>query len=268
MNELRRTAYLDALGIDSYVSRKQLPGAALTRRLALAPAAGAVVPVLAGNASGERPESNPVLRARAVITPGTAPLPHSLAVSGAATMRRPAQQCPALWHPGSVWLPWWRATGCGLRNWPNCHLPRSRFVWCKPWRTPCSWVGLAQTGPARPSARRPNPWWRSLIGQFTPTTSWTIARRLREPVSRGLSAAGWTNMAAVGLVLLGHTCTERVARAGIRTFRRCAPLAVRRFWHSLRSSERCGAICCRWSVYRAQPNSLFAVHGRAGPRWS
>lgn len=36
MNELRRTYYLGALGIDSYVSRRQLPGAAVTRRLAIA----------------------------------------------------------------------------------------------------------------------------------------------------------------------------------------------------------------------------------------
>lgn len=35
MQELQRLAYLDALGIDSYVSRKQLPGAAVTRRLAV-----------------------------------------------------------------------------------------------------------------------------------------------------------------------------------------------------------------------------------------
>lgn len=35
MHELRRLAYLEALGIDSYVSRTQLPGAALTRRLAI-----------------------------------------------------------------------------------------------------------------------------------------------------------------------------------------------------------------------------------------
>ena len=35
MNELRRLAYLSALGIDSYVSRNQLPGAAATRRLAV-----------------------------------------------------------------------------------------------------------------------------------------------------------------------------------------------------------------------------------------
>jgi len=37
MNELMRMAYLDALGIDSYVSRTQLPGAAVTRRLAIVP---------------------------------------------------------------------------------------------------------------------------------------------------------------------------------------------------------------------------------------
>jgi hypothetical protein len=35
LNEIRRMAYLEALGIDSYVSRTQLPGAALTRRLAI-----------------------------------------------------------------------------------------------------------------------------------------------------------------------------------------------------------------------------------------
>mgnify|MGYP006952866846 CR=1 FL=1 len=35
MHELSRMAYLDALGIDSYVSRAQLPGAAPTRRLAI-----------------------------------------------------------------------------------------------------------------------------------------------------------------------------------------------------------------------------------------
>ena len=33
MNELRRMAYLEALGVDSYVSRTQLPGAAASRRL-------------------------------------------------------------------------------------------------------------------------------------------------------------------------------------------------------------------------------------------
>ncbi|MCB1706709.1 MAG: hypothetical protein KDI17_17730 [Halioglobus sp.] len=44
MNELRRMAYLDALGIDSYVSRRQLPGAAVTRRLAIVRTSAVAVP--------------------------------------------------------------------------------------------------------------------------------------------------------------------------------------------------------------------------------
>jgi hypothetical protein len=35
MHELSRMAYLEAMGVDSYVSRQQLPGAAMTRRLAI-----------------------------------------------------------------------------------------------------------------------------------------------------------------------------------------------------------------------------------------
>ncbi|CAA0124065.1 Uncharacterised protein [Halioglobus japonicus] len=64
MNELRRMAYLEALEIDSYVSRTQLPGAAVTRRLAIVPvaieasAAGAHVdtPDLTESVSGQQPE--------------------------------------------------------------------------------------------------------------------------------------------------------------------------------------------------------------------
>jgi hypothetical protein len=37
MNELTRMVYLEALGVDGYVSRRQLPGAAVTRRLAIVP---------------------------------------------------------------------------------------------------------------------------------------------------------------------------------------------------------------------------------------
>ncbi len=43
MNEPQRLRYLHALGIDSYVSRRQLPGAAKTRRLALVRAETAAV---------------------------------------------------------------------------------------------------------------------------------------------------------------------------------------------------------------------------------
>lgn len=35
MNELTRTRYLQALGTEAYISRRQLPGAAVTRRLAI-----------------------------------------------------------------------------------------------------------------------------------------------------------------------------------------------------------------------------------------
>ena len=44
MNEINRARYLQAMGIDSYVSRQQLPGAALTRRLVLVPNAAVSVP--------------------------------------------------------------------------------------------------------------------------------------------------------------------------------------------------------------------------------
>ena len=39
--EMRRLAYLEALGVDTYVSRGQLPGAAPTLRLAIVPPAAA-----------------------------------------------------------------------------------------------------------------------------------------------------------------------------------------------------------------------------------
>ncbi len=62
MNELRRMAYLDAMGIDSYVSRGQLPGAAPTRRLA-------VVPVRTEPASNPSP---PVSKSAAAPAPAEA----------------------------------------------------------------------------------------------------------------------------------------------------------------------------------------------------
>jgi len=44
MNDSRRLIYLQALGVDGYVSRRQLPGAAATRRLAVVRAAPAQPP--------------------------------------------------------------------------------------------------------------------------------------------------------------------------------------------------------------------------------
>lgn len=52
MNELRRMAYLDAMGIDHYVSRRQLVGAAVTRRLVVVPAQPVLAPVKQSRVSG------------------------------------------------------------------------------------------------------------------------------------------------------------------------------------------------------------------------
>ncbi len=66
MNELRRMAYLEALGIDSYVSRTQMPGAALTRRLAIVSAPTVIDPVMTSAASAATiaPDKQAVGRAR------------------------------------------------------------------------------------------------------------------------------------------------------------------------------------------------------------
>jgi len=53
IKEIRRMTYLEALGIDSYVSRTQLPGAALTRRLAIASTCATAVPQGAGNPTAQ-----------------------------------------------------------------------------------------------------------------------------------------------------------------------------------------------------------------------
>ena len=63
-------AYLDALGIDSYVSRTQLPGAALTRRLAIAFARATPVPAGASDAPILRVTSAPLDSRSDVVQPG------------------------------------------------------------------------------------------------------------------------------------------------------------------------------------------------------
>jgi hypothetical protein len=80
IKEIRRMAYLEALGIDSYVSRTQLPGAALTRRMAIA--STRAIPVLQGAGSpiaraipapaklrdaGTRPGASPVARIKDAV---------------------------------------------------------------------------------------------------------------------------------------------------------------------------------------------------------
>jgi len=81
MNELRRMAYLDALGVDAYVSRRQLPGAAETRRLAVArPGPGQPAP-----RTSPQPPSRPLAQGElpaAPVTPSVAP--RAARVAGAA----------------------------------------------------------------------------------------------------------------------------------------------------------------------------------------
>jgi hypothetical protein len=101
-NELRRLAALEAIGIQAYISRQQLPGAAVTRRLAIvrsAPAAAAL-PQLPATHSGalqvsttgvappitrlpqiEAPVPAPVTTPRraAAVVPAASPLRFSLA---------------------------------------------------------------------------------------------------------------------------------------------------------------------------------------------
>jgi hypothetical protein len=80
IKEIRRMAYLEALGIDSYVSRTQLPGAALTRRMAIAstratpvpqgaeiPIAGAISAPSKQRDAGTRPGAGPVARIKDAV---------------------------------------------------------------------------------------------------------------------------------------------------------------------------------------------------------
>jgi hypothetical protein len=65
MYEIRRMAYLDAMGIDAYVSRAHLPGAAVTRRLAIIPKRSTAV----AGASMLAPAASPVEPAPSKVTP-------------------------------------------------------------------------------------------------------------------------------------------------------------------------------------------------------
>lgn len=69
MNELRRMAYLNALGVDCYVSRAQLPGAALTRRLAIVATADKTPVAKAQAQAGSVANAAPTARREGIIGP-------------------------------------------------------------------------------------------------------------------------------------------------------------------------------------------------------
>lgn len=73
MNELRRTAYLEALGVDSYVSRTQLPGAAVTRRLAIVATNAKATAVQRRVDSLDEPEARAIAAPRTTTVAGARP---------------------------------------------------------------------------------------------------------------------------------------------------------------------------------------------------
>ena len=101
--EMRRLAYLDALGVDTYVSRGQLPGAAPTRRLAIVPPAHPVQP--AG-----RPES--------IAQPATPPMPRLNAGQPARSSQLDnAVSATAVTPASSVDVPRFSLTAIEAGNW-------------------------------------------------------------------------------------------------------------------------------------------------------
>ena len=71
MNVLRHTIYLQAMGVDTYVSRRQLPGAATTQRLAIVPSSP--VPLPATATPVQMPRIEPASIAAPVVPAGAAP---------------------------------------------------------------------------------------------------------------------------------------------------------------------------------------------------
>jgi hypothetical protein len=68
MNELRRLEYLQALGIDGYVSRSQVAGAAVTMRLAIVPVVQTVAGQGKASASQQRRQAPPPIEMPRVET--------------------------------------------------------------------------------------------------------------------------------------------------------------------------------------------------------
>jgi hypothetical protein len=88
MNEIRRMAYLEAMGVDAYVSRQQLPGAAPTRRLAIVPSVPRAIPPVADNPAPVASIIAPPRSAPPVPQLDIAPQSSEPAPVGAATPRQ------------------------------------------------------------------------------------------------------------------------------------------------------------------------------------
>ena len=140
MNEFRRLAYLDALGVDSYVSRRQLPGAAPSPRVGLRRRQPAVAPAQA------RPDSAalsriPVMPQRSAV-PAAPPVSAVPTAHPAETGLGPVFSVLAGRLGGWYWLdeiPWGRQQGpeyllllqsiCAALGLPYADPQLERFDW-------------------------------------------------------------------------------------------------------------------------------------------
>ncbi|MBP6724516.1 MAG: hypothetical protein KA137_06735, partial [Halioglobus sp.] len=107
MNEIRRSVYLRAMGVDSYVSRRPLPGAAETRRLALlravpAPEAPAAAAPPAAAGPMRRPAAPVEIPRLDIGKP--APAPAAAAVRPAPGEPAPRFSLAAIRCGGWLWL--------------------------------------------------------------------------------------------------------------------------------------------------------------------
>ncbi len=92
MNELRRMAYLDAMGVHSYISRSQLPGAAASQRLVIVRTeAAAAGPAAPAEVEDVRRVLAPVPQVEETTVPVT-PTPAATAAADSAT--QPAAELP------------------------------------------------------------------------------------------------------------------------------------------------------------------------------
>jgi hypothetical protein len=112
MHELTRRAYLDTMGIDSYTSRTQLPGAAVSRRLVVVrksrvadkeTTSAVSAPTVSNTAAAFREAANAVkdeLGTARVSSSNTTPEPASLAT----TLAVPAFSLVAITAGGCLWV--------------------------------------------------------------------------------------------------------------------------------------------------------------------
>ena len=107
VNEIQRSVYLRAMGVDSYVSRRQLPGAAETRRLALLRAVPAPqAPVAAAPPADAGPMRRPAAPVEIPRLAGgkPAPAPAAAAVRPAPGEPAPRFSIAAISCGGWLWL--------------------------------------------------------------------------------------------------------------------------------------------------------------------